>query len=286
MIKIIAQRIIFINSALFYVRLNAGFLKQALKCGRLDNIIKVIAGYRQRACFCKSLAARQRFKSLRETNKRKAIKNMKRIVCYGDSNTWGYNPENGDRFLETVRWPSVMSNMLGMEYSVVEEGLNGRTTVFEDPTEGYRNGADYLMPCLMTNKPVDLLIIMLGTNDIKPIFNTNPFYITKGMAKLVDMAQKSECGPGGRPPKILVAAPIEIGKNIMKCHTAESFHQYAPEVSRILQEYYAEMAEEYGVSYINAAEFARPSEYDAIHMEEEGHMRLAQAMAKKVKEIL
>ncbi len=211
---------------------------------------------------------------------------MKRIVCYGDSNTWGYNPLDGERYPESVRWPSVMNNMLGMDYDVVEEGLNGRTTVFDDPVDDYRNGADYLMPCLITNKPVDLLIIMLGTNDAKAIFNTNPFYITKGMAKLVEIAFRSECGIGGNPPKILVVAPPEVGKNIMKCHTAEYFHQYAPEISRTLQEYYRQMAEEYGVSFLNAAEFARPSEYDAIHIDEEGHMKLAQAMARKVKEIL
>jgi len=211
---------------------------------------------------------------------------MKRIVCFGDSNTWGFNPLNGERFAESVRWPTVMANMLGMEYSVIEEGLNGRTTVFNDPVEDFRNGSRYIIPCLNTNKPVDLVILMLGSNDIKSIFNANPFFITKGMAKLVELIQKSECGKNATSPKILVAAPVEIGKNIMKSATAEYFHQYAPDVSRMLQEYYMEMAQEYGCEYINAALFAKPSEIDCVHMDEENHLRLAQAMARKVKEIL
>lgn len=211
---------------------------------------------------------------------------MKRIVCFGDSNTWGYNPLNGERYPENIRWPSVMANMLGMEYSVIEEGLNGRTTVFNDPVEDFRNGSDYIIPCLNTNKPVDLVILMLGTNDMKSIFNANPFFITKGMAKLVDMVQKSESGKNGTSPKILVAAPIEIGKNIMKCDTAEYFHQHAPDISRMLQQYYMEMAQEYGCEYINAAQHAKPSEIDCVHMDEESHMRLAQAMARKIKEII
>ena len=211
---------------------------------------------------------------------------MKRIVCFGDSNTWGYSPLNGERFAENVRWPAVMANMLGMEYCVIEEGLNGRTTAFDDPIDDYRDGSKYIMPCLLTNKPVDLVIIMLGTNDIKPIYNANPFFITKGMAKLVDLVQKSECGRNGISPKVLVAAPIEIGKNIMKSDAAEYFHQYAPDISRTLQEYYLQMAVEYGCEYINAAQVAKPSEIDCVHLDEDGHMRLAQAMARKVKEIL
>jgi lysophospholipase L1-like esterase len=211
---------------------------------------------------------------------------MKRIICYGDSNTWGYNFADGERFPENIRWPSVMANMLGYEYDVIEEGLNGRTTVFDDPMEDHRNGYKLLLPCLLTNKPVDLVILMLGTNDVKSIFGANPFYITKGMARLVDAVQKSECGYGGVAPKVLVAAPVEIGKNILKTDAAEYFHEYAPDVSRMLQEYYAQMAEEFGCYFISAADYAKPSEFDAIHIEPEGHLRLAQAMARKCKEIL
>jgi len=211
---------------------------------------------------------------------------MKRIVCYGDSNTWGYNFADGERFSENIRWPSVMANILGRDYDVVEEGLNGRTTVFDDPMEDHRNGLKTLAPCLLTNKPVDLVILMLGTNDVKTIFNANPFYITKGMARLVDAVQKSECGFGGRAPQVLVAAPVEIGKNILKTDAAEYFHEYSSDISRMLPEYYAQMAEEFGCYFLSAADFAKPSEFDAIHIDEQGHIHLAQAMARKVKEII
>lgn len=211
---------------------------------------------------------------------------MKRIVCYGDSNTWGYNPESGERYPENVRWPKVIASILGRDYDVVEEGLNGRTTVFDDPIDDYRNGAKTLMPCLLSHKPIDLVILMLGTNDLKGIFNANPFYITKGLSRLVDIIQRSECGPRGFAPKILVTAPPEIGKNVLETDVSEYFHEYTVSISKMLPEYYAQMAEEFDCDFINAAEFARPSAIDAVHLEEEGHMRLAQAMARKVKEIL
>src|SRR5215510_7647193 len=93
---------------------------------------------------------------------------MKRILCYGDSNTWGYNPVTQDRFDTHERWTGSLQQALGSNCVVIEEGLNGRTTVWDDPIEGYKNGAAYLIPCLTTHRPLDLVIIMLGTNDLKP----------------------------------------------------------------------------------------------------------------------
>jgi lysophospholipase L1-like esterase len=92
---------------------------------------------------------------------------MKAILCYGDSNTWGYDPVTKGRFPRDMRWTGVLRQSLGDDYLVIEEGLNGRTTVWDDPIEGYKNGAAYLVPCLTTHRPLDLVIIMLGTNDLK-----------------------------------------------------------------------------------------------------------------------
>jgi lysophospholipase L1-like esterase len=87
---------------------------------------------------------------------------VKRILCYGDSNTWGYDPVTQERFDKNERWTGQLSQMLGGNYDVIEEGLNGRTTVWDDPIEGYKNGRDYLIPCLESHKPLDLVIILLG----------------------------------------------------------------------------------------------------------------------------
>ena len=104
---------------------------------------------------------------------------MKTILCFGDSNTWGYNPENRQRFGPEERWSGILRNSLGEDYRAIEEGLNGRTTLWDDPIEGFKNGLDYLMPCLESHKPFDLITIMLGTNDLKCRFRSRPLILLK-----------------------------------------------------------------------------------------------------------
>jgi lysophospholipase L1-like esterase len=102
---------------------------------------------------------------------RREERTIKTVLCYGDSNTWGSDPETGERFAPEVRWPGVLRQALGEGYWVVEEGLNGRTTVRDDPIEGaHKNGRTYLPACLEFHKPIDLVLIMLGTNDLKARF--------------------------------------------------------------------------------------------------------------------
>ena len=132
---------------------------------------------------------------------------MKTIVCYGDSNTWGYDPVSQDRLSITQRWTGVLAQELGAGYRVIEEGLGGRTTVWDDPIEGYKNGKGYLIPCLETHKPIDLIIIMLGTNDLKKRFSVSAYDIANGAGVLVDVVQKSASGPRGAVPQILLMAP-------------------------------------------------------------------------------
>ena len=96
---------------------------------------------------------------------------MTTILCYGDSNTYGYNPVNGLRYPKDVRWTGVLQKLLGEQYAVIEEGCNGRTTVFEDIAEPWKAGLGYLKPCLNTHKPIDFVIMMLGSNDLKRMFH-------------------------------------------------------------------------------------------------------------------
>ena len=100
-------------------------------------------------------------------------KEKKTILCYGDSNTWGYNPVNGLRYPEDVRWTGRLQKLLGPSYRVIEEGCNGRTTVYADPEEGWKCGLTYLCPCLNSHKPIDVVILMLGSNDLKRIFHAS-----------------------------------------------------------------------------------------------------------------
>ena len=87
---------------------------------------------------------------------------MKRILCYGDSNTWGHMPAKGTRYGADIRWPTVAGSILGSEYQIIEDSISGRTTVFEDPNLAGRNGYDCLKYSLLAHLPIDLMIIAIG----------------------------------------------------------------------------------------------------------------------------
>ena len=110
---------------------------------------------------------------------------MKRILCFGDSNTYGHNPATEGRFDETVRWTKQLSRILGEKYLVVEEGLNSRTAAITPEDEPYLNGLTYLSPCVRSHQPLDLVILMLGTNDMKTCFSMTPERIAEEIRSLI-----------------------------------------------------------------------------------------------------
>jgi len=132
----------------------------------------------------------------------------KTILCYGDSNTWGAIPgAKHERFPRKDRWPGVLQHLLGNGYYVIEEGLSGRTTVLEDVFEEGRNGKQLLLPCLRTHKPIDFVLLMLGSNDLKARYAMTPFDISKAVGVLVTMIQQSQSGLNNCSPNILLIAP-------------------------------------------------------------------------------
>lgn len=135
---------------------------------------------------------------------------MRTILCFGDSNTWGFDPSTSLRFSTHQRWPGVMRQQLGNNYLVVEEGLVGRTTLRDDPLEPHKNGLEYLMPCLQSHSPIDLVILMLGSNDMKRHFDLMPETIADGVRSLVSIIQNSECGIDMASPKLLLQSPPPI----------------------------------------------------------------------------
>jgi lysophospholipase L1-like esterase len=206
---------------------------------------------------------------------------MKTILCYGDSNTWGYNPRTQDRFPVAERWTGVLTQELGAEFRVVEEGLNGRTTVWNDPIEGYKNGKAYLIPCLESHRPIDLVVIMLGTNDLKKRFSVSAYDIAQSAAVLVDLVQRSAAGPGGGAPRVLLIAPPVVGKLTM---FAEMFED-AQAKSGKFSEYYRSVADLYRCEFLDASQVIVSSYLDGIHFEGDQHQRLGKAVAGRVKEI-
>jgi lysophospholipase L1-like esterase len=204
---------------------------------------------------------------------------MKTVLCYGDSNTWGYEPASGDRFSEDVRWTGVLARELGSEFRVIEEGLNARTTVREDPVEEYKNGKDYLRPCLESHRPLDVVIVALGVNDLKARFFASASDAADGAGILVTIAQRSGAGPDGSPPVVLLMAPPPVGR---LTELAEMFAG-AEEKSRGFARQYRRVAEKYGCELLDAGEQVRASDLDGIHLEAGEHRKLGEAVAARVK---
>jgi lysophospholipase L1-like esterase len=205
---------------------------------------------------------------------------MKTIVCYGDSNTWGSDPASGNRHDINSRWGGVLRNTLGSEFHVIEEGLGGRTTVWDDPIEEYKNGKKYLIPCIYSHSP-DLVIIMLGTNDLKHRFSLTAFDISKGAALLVNMVQKSNAGPNWTSPEVLLIAPPPVAK---LTNFSEMF-KGAQEKSQEFSKYFKIVAEEYNCHFLDAGKIISSSDIDGIHLEKKSHEILGKEVAKIILEI-
>jgi lysophospholipase L1-like esterase len=209
---------------------------------------------------------------------------MKTVLCFGDSNTWGYNAETEGRYPPDVRWVSVLARELGDGYTVIPEGLNGRTTVWNDPVEGeYKNGKSYLVPCLESHYPIDLVVILLGTNDLKHRFGLSAYDIASGAGTLVNMVMKSEFGVGGHAPQVLLLAPpptAVAGTRFADMLTG------ADTTSRDLGRFYQEVAAEYGCGFLDAGTVIVSSKIDGIHLDPSEHLKLGRAVAAAVQKIL
>ena len=201
------------------------------------------------------------------------------ILCFGDSNTWGYIPVVGERYPRNVRWPGAMLGRLGSGFQVIEEGQNGRTTTWDDPLEGgNKNGLRYLPACLESHHPIDLVILMLGTNDLKARFSLTPQDIALGAERLVQTIQKSDCGIAGRSPAILLAAPPPVAPKA----DAEEMFSGAAEKSVFLAQRYAVIAERTGCAFLDVGQIVAVDPSDGIHYSAEAHLRLGNALAEKV----
>ena len=209
---------------------------------------------------------------------------MPTVVCYGDSNTHGADPITHGRFPRDVRWPGVLASELGDCVHVIEEGLNGRTTLWDDPFMDFRNGKPYLLPCLRSHQPVDVLVLMLGTNDLKTIFDRAPHEIAAGAGALVDLALASRTGPDDGAPAVLLLAPPRLGETTDRSELW-GFGE-AREKAEALSRLYRNVAEFKGVAFLDAAELVVGDPGDGVHLGAADHGVLGRAVAGAVRDIL
>jgi lysophospholipase L1-like esterase len=208
------------------------------------------------------------------------------VLVYGDSNSHGTAPMptllDSRRFGPAERWPGVMAAELGPGWRLVEEGLPGRTTVHPDPVSGvHKNGLAVLPAVLESHAPIDLVILMLGTNDLKARFGLPPVEIAVSVEQLVRHIRQGFCGIDGTAPALLLVCPPPVEET--GC-LAEVFEGGAAR-SRRLAPLYAEVAGRWGAAFLDAGTVIRPSPVDGVHFEAEDHRRLGMAVAQAVRDM-
>lgn len=205
------------------------------------------------------------------------------ILLFGDSNTHGTIPMpdlgGAGRFDREERWAGRLAKLLP-DWEVITEGHPGRTTVHDDPVEGaHRNGLTVLPALLESHKPLDVVLIMLGTNDLKERFSVNAGDIAHSLERLARMIRTSDCGPGGAGPQVLLVAPppiVEVG-----C-LAGMFAGGAAKSRKLAAEIEA-AAKRAGVPFFDAGTVVQVSPVDGIHYDADANPLLAEAFASVIR---
>ncbi len=209
---------------------------------------------------------------------------LKTVLCYGDSNTWGYIVGTGKRYPRNIRWPGVLADVLSDEIEVIEEGLPGRTTVWDEPFREGRNGKVFLPTLLESHSPVELLVIMLGTNDMKHIYSSTAHYAATGIRELINILKKPTLSAYNKPPEVLIISPpiIEWSSDDIKLE----FHPDIAEESRKFAKSYHDVAKECSCFFLDSSKVVGNSFADGVHLGEKEHLKLGLAVSERVREIL
>lgn len=205
------------------------------------------------------------------------------ILCFGDSNTYGYIPDGSGRFDESVRWTGLLQKRLGQDFHVIEEGLCGRTTVFQDALREGRRGVDLIGTLVESHNPIDILVVMLGTNDCKTRYGASAGTIAKGMEQVIEQAKTAaQKSASGKIPQVLMISPILLGKGVGEEGYDTEFDEKSEYVSTELANAYRKVADRHQYFFLNAADVASPSITDREHLDQEGHAALADAVYEKI----
>lgn len=211
---------------------------------------------------------------------------MYRILCYGDSNTWGFIPISAKRYPAHVRWTGKLQALLGEEYQILEAGLSGRTTVWDDALAEYHNGKKMLLATLDSQSPIDAVILMLGTNDLKPRLCLNALEVSAGVEQLVQIIRAFRSEEQTAPIDIILICPPSIRESVDDTPSQWFFSaQHSAAVSQQLPPFYQDVAKRYGCAFVLADEICEVSKEDEIHFTAEGHARFAEGLAPVVRSV-
>ena len=209
---------------------------------------------------------------------------MKTVLAYGDSLTWGLVPGTRERHAFADRWPNVLEQELGGSVRVIENGVSGRTTVLDDPFGPGRNGATHLPMMLSAHAPLDLLVFMLGINDLNYSNGGRAFEAMQGMTRLVEIVKSHIVEPGMMPPQVLIVAPPHLCAPDDPDY--EGYFGHTIEESQKLGTAYARVADEQGCHFFDAASVSEVSRSDGCHLDVENTRALGRALAPDVRKIL
>lgn len=208
---------------------------------------------------------------------------MKRILCFGDSNTYGYRPDGRGRYDETIRWTGRVQEMLGREeYAIIEEGLCGRTTVFEDEIRPNRKGVDAIQMIIESHNPLDIVFIMLGTNDCKTRYGASAGTIAKGTEQIIERIRQF----ADSQTRIVIISPIHLGRGVGEEGFDPEFDEKSVEVSLQLGKELKKIALNNKCSFLDASTVAKPSVTDREHLDEESHEQLAKLVVDRIRELM
>ncbi len=205
---------------------------------------------------------------------------MRTVLCFGDSNTWGYDPETDERFPPDIRWPGQLAKALGENWTVIEEGLNGRTTCLDSPLAPGKNGLSYLIPCLESHAPLDVAIVFLGTNDLANRYAMAARDIARAAGRLAGVVASSTTGPGKRPTRPILVCPPQLGDIVWGDDWSG-----APAKAVSLSQHFQTVAAELGVELVDLSSVVRYSPIDGIHLDAEGHSAVAQEAERTLRRL-
>lgn len=209
-----------------------------------------------------------------------------RLLCYGDSNTWGYiSGSDHKRYGNKERWTKLLAELLGDEFEIIEEGLNSRTLISNDTRPGKegKNGYEYLIPCLDTHDPIDLVILMLGTNELKSVYNKTAEQIGNILEEyFVKTILNRKSQIGNNYPKLLLVTPPVVNENTEYCKQKDKYLG-AMQKSKELNLIYKNIAKKYDCYFLGNEELT--TGVDGVHLTKESHKKLAEMLNIKIREI-